>query len=209
MKKLILTLFLASASAYSADTTSFSFGSDGVLLKSSNNSTLLSGGSTSDGDGARVQIGYFTTATSGSLFSGVFTPIAGEGTSLYSTLSIGDFNVEGGTNGEIYTGLLDFVTGGSYPASNAILAVRFYNNTSIATSTYQATASAASWTWVAPATPSSSITLSLQDSGVSWQGGYTAYTGNLVSAIPEPSTYAALAGLAILGVAASRRRRSV
>ncbi|MCX6937836.1 MAG: PEP-CTERM sorting domain-containing protein [Verrucomicrobia bacterium] len=31
----------------------------------------------------------------------------------------------------------------------------------------------------------------------------------LVSAIPEPSTYAALAGLAILGVAATRRRRSV
>ena len=201
---LVICLGCCGVMSRAVDTTSISFDTGGLLINNSNNSSILSGGTTADGDGTVVQIGYYSSATSGNLFSGTWTALAGAGTSNYSTLSIGDFNVNGGANGELWTGNLVFTAG---PVGGQILSVRFYNNTSLATSTYYATVSNANWTWIAPSPTPSPLIWSAVDSGSTWEGGFTAYTGIAVSAVPEPATYAALFGVASLGFCVWRKRR--
>jgi hypothetical protein len=65
-------------------------------------------------------------------------------------------------------------------------------------------------TWVVPS-DGFTITFSNTTAGSFAQLGTTAtpaFTKTVVSAVPEPSTYAALAGVAVLGLAALRRRRA-
>lgn len=172
------------------------------------------------GDGAVVQIGYFTASTTENLFAGSFVPLTGEAgaNSGFSYTSIGDDPAAIGdpmlTPGyffDIYRFIVgDSAVGQNLPSAGTFLAIRFYNGTTIADSTHFNTVSStdSEWQWVTPygaLDPASPLQLS-DFATLVWQDADGAGATTIV--IPEPAAYAALFGLAVLGLAASRRRRS-
>jgi PEP-CTERM motif len=225
----IISLCLVAAfQVVRADTTTVSFDSGDFMIFDNpalhgGSDVALSGGTTADGNGDVLQLGYFT----GPNFSGTFVPLSGE-TSLnnatisgsspaepYNKTSIGDLNTNGAGDGTFALSL-DFVSGNansgnSLPSAGTQLALRFYNNTTIASSSFYNTVTDASWLWTAPATPPSFVTISLNDSPLIWESiaakGQAAGTAfhTTIAAIPEPSTIALL-GLSLIGVPLARRR---
>jgi hypothetical protein len=203
------------------DQTTVSFDS-GSQIVFDQGSTPLSGGTTADGDGFVLQLGYFTGAN----FTGTFIPLSGEGSAntgiipgsvpaeQYNKTSIGDLNVNGAGNGTFALSLDfiagDLLTGNNLPANGTQLAIRFYNGTTMASSTFYNTVTDSLWVWKSPATPPASVTLSLNDASLVWESivrGQAASTAfhTTISAIPEPSTYALMC-LGALGMMVLRRR---
>src|SRR5689334_5507966 len=89
-------------------------------------------------------------------------------------------------------------SGNDLPQSNSIpLTVRFYNSTSIESSTFFNAVSDDLWRWKGPATPPPVTTISLDDPGLEWlsvtlgQAQETAFHTTI--AVPEPGM-AALVG---------------
>lgn len=190
-----------------------------------NTDVALSGGTSADGNGTVLQLGYF----SGPNFTGTFTALSGEGSAnmgiipgsvpaeTYNKTSIGDLNVNGAGNGTFALSL-DFVlgdplTGNNLPANGTQLAIRFYNGTTMANSSFFNTVTDSLWVWKTPATPPASVTLSLDDANLVWesiarvgQAGSTAFHTTIP--IPEPSTMVSmLTGAGMLGLIVIRRRR--
>ena len=103
--------------ASAQDTTRVSFDSGSQTLFN-NLSTALTGGSTTDGNGAVLQLGYFT----GVNFTGTFVPLSGEGSlntaiisgsnssETYNHTSIGDLTTNGAGDGT-FALFLDFASG--------------------------------------------------------------------------------------------------
>jgi hypothetical protein len=203
-----------------ADTTTVSFDS-GSQTMFNQASIALSGGTINDGDGDVLQLGYYTGAN----FTGNWVPLSGE-TSLntaiiagsspaepYNKTSIGDLNSNGAGNGT-FAMSLDFVagsatSGNSLPSNGTQLALRFYNGTTLASSTFYNAVTDPLWTWKTPATPPAVVTMSFDDAGLVWQGGVNSafHTTISFSQVPEPSVIASLlVGAAILGSRAIRRR---
>jgi hypothetical protein len=227
-------LIIIATSVHAQDTTAVSFDSGSVFVYDQNTGATnkLSGGTSADGDGFVLQLGYFGAATTADNFAGSWIPLTGEGslntaivpssspTEPYNKTSIGDVTAEGGDNGVFFLVGLNFVSGSAtsgnnLPAAGTPLSIRFYNGSTIATSTFYNTVSDDSWLWKAPATPTTSVGLSLDDPGLEWLsialGGdaNTAFHTTLPTAVQEPSTLASMVigggGLAfyLLG----RRRR--
>jgi hypothetical protein len=216
-----------------ADITGVSFDS-GSQMVFNQASALLTGGTTNDGDGAVLQLGYYSTATAGNNFAGTWTPLSGQ-TSLntatiagsvpaeqYNHTSIGDLNVNGAGNGTFAISLnfntLDSTSNNNLPSSPTIpLSIRFYNGTTIASSTFYNVVSDNLWLWKTPATPPAAVTMSLNDTGLQWlsiaMGGAagTAFHTTIINpaAIPEPSTVASmiLGGGALSALVFARARR--
>lgn len=225
-------------------TVSFDSGAGGApRVFNENLSTMipLSAGTALDGDGAVLQLGYYDGATTGNNFLGNWVPLSGEGSlntavvpgsndlEPYNKTSIGDVSssfIGSGFNGTGAFGLsLNFVvgnasSGNNLPNSTTIpLAIRFYNASTIGTSTYYNVVSDDSWTWKAPTPTSSNVTISLDDvnpnlewlSIVQGQAANTAFHTTIpLTAVPEPGTVAAgvLAAATMIGAAVSRRRKS-
>ena len=228
-KKIILSTLCGALIAFAqlhADTTTVSMDSGGFQLFDQG-STLLSGGTSADGDGFVLQLGYFTGAN----FTGTFVPLTGEGSSNTDLIpgsspaepmnktSIGDQTSQGGVNGEFWLPEIDFVggsltSGSNLPAANTQLAIRFYNGSTIATSTDYNTVTDSLWKWTSPNTPPTTVTISLADVGLVWesivlgQGAGSAFHTTIPTAIPEPSTYALIIAGG-LGFLALRRRMKV
>jgi hypothetical protein len=215
-----------------ADTTTVNFDSgdfqifDNPALHGGSD-VALSGGTTADGNGTVLQLGYFTGAN----FSGTFIPLSGE-TSLnnaiisgsvppeaYNKTSIGDLNGNGAGDGTFALSL-NFVSGNansgnSLPSAGTRLALRFYNNTTIAGSSFYNTVTDSQWLWLAPNTPPSSVAISLNDSPLIWesiaaqgQAPNTAFHTTIsTAAVPEVSTMICplLAGAALIFHALRRR----
>jgi hypothetical protein len=209
-----------------ADQTTVSFDS-GTKTMFDQGNTALFGGTAADGDGDVLQLGYFTGAN----FSGQFVVLAGEtsangaalipgsngtGTEPYSDLSIGDLSENGAGDGTFALSL-DFITssnsGNNLPAAGTQLALRFYNTTTITPSSLYNTVTSSLWVWAAPATPPSTVTLSLDDANLVWESiarlGQSSNTAfHTTIPIPEPSTFASmLTGAGMLGFVVIRRRR--
>ena len=174
----------------------------GTELKNLNGSFLSSGTSNSN-DGTILQLGYYTMATTLNPFAGVWVPLTGEGSgnAFYST--IGDKGLADGLFGIT----LSFdSTDPSIPTGNLPLTIRFYNSTTVGSSTYFNAVSntTGSWNWITPVDPRPTINISLADSGLIWQDGSKSAFLTTIP-IPEPSTTAIL--LLGAGVMAVRRRR--
>ena len=163
----------------------------------------LSAGTSADGDGTLLQLGYYTLATILDPFAGDWVAMTGPGTSYLTT--IGDSG--NGPAGSIKLGVL--FTAGSLgfetPAVGTPLALRFYDSTSIATSNYfnAVSETTGAFNWVAPAEPKSTANLTFLTSGVVWQDGPSSSYRTTI-AVPEPSCI--LLSILSLGALAVRRR---
>lgn len=225
LKKIALTtvgLIAVSVSAF-ADTTAVGFDSGSVFVYDQNTAAQnkLSGGTTADHDGFVLQLGYYSGATTTNNFAGTWIPLTGEGSAntAYNNTTIGDLNAEGGENGAFFIPGLNFTagsgtTGNNLPAAGTPLSIRFYNAATIATSSFYNVVSDDAWTWKAPATPTSSVPMSLDDAGLEWlsislgQAANTAFHTTVpTAAVPEPSTVALLIGGGLVGLVARRRRK--
>lgn len=200
--------------------TTVNFDSGGRLVVNSNGATPLFGGTPADNDGAVLQLGYFTTSTAADLFSGVFVPLTGEGSlnTTFANTRIGDQTLNGGTDGRFALSL-NFTagnagTGNSLPAANTLLAIRFYNATTIGASSFFQTVADIAWLWKSPSNPASNVSLSLDDGGLKLQsnpGAASPATGTPIAttiptaAAPEP-TSAALLMVGLVSLASRRRR---
>jgi hypothetical protein len=190
---------------------------------------LLTAGNLSiNGDGAVLQLGYYEGATTSNNFgNGTFIPIAGSGSNnsnvLAATLTIGDRVINGGTSGEFWLGTIDFTVGDSpnftqtTPVAGTPLSLRFFNNTTIESSTFYNAVSNDYWVWgtpaIAPANPLVYISLADGDSPspypMEWLGGGSSafYTSISLAPVPEVSTFGLLSGLALLVIAGYQHRR--
>jgi hypothetical protein len=216
-----------------ADTTTVSFdsGSQTVFDQNTGATNALTGGTTSDGDGAVLQLGYYSTASVNNWFSGTWIPLSGEGSAntaiivgsvpaeQYNHTSIGDLNGNGAGNGTFALSLnftaLDPTSGNNLPPSPTIpLSIRIYNGTSIATSTFYNAVSDNLWLWKTPATPPVNVTMSLDDTGLQWQSIIMGQNGNTafhttITLVPEPSSIAlVILGVGLIPLARLRRRKA-
>ena len=230
---ILLLALLAGGHLYAqTPTTGLYVDSGGLLLMNHDDVTPLSGGvGTVVGDGDVVQFGYYTDATSSNLFAGTWVPLTGNGgaNSAFNTTSIGDnpdglgagntdgqfaFTATGSIPGDTYINftLGSATSGVSLPSSGQIMALRFYNGTSVANSTYYGAASDASWDWIAPAYPPPLPMEFTMGDPVSWLDNDVGFTGTSLSpdlVVPEPSemSLGGLGGLGVLAFAYWRRRR--
>ena len=206
-----------------------SFNSGSVNVYNSNGSTLLSGGSTADGNGAVLELGYYSSGTTLNPFAGTFVALTGAESSNTATVpgsselmnqtSIGDNNINGAGDGTFAIGV-SFVVGSNsgfnLPSAGVPLVIKFFNNTTVAGSTfYNVVANTSNWLWATPGTSPNEpvINMSLDDAGLSWysvavagQAGTTAFD-TTVALIPEPTSMALLgAGMLMMGSMVRRRK---
>lgn len=185
----------------SAATSQVDFSNTDVLITNLAGVALTSGGD-AIGDGAVIQIGYFSTSTSG--FQGEWVAITGNGSLNSSILtSVGD----GGdsTSSGIFSGIAAFDTAvhTGIPTGGTQLAIRIYDGTTVATSTTYNTVTSTAWTFVAPATPAPlPAVFSLDTATLVWQDSANAFKTSIL--VPEPSTMM-LGAIGALGLL--RRRR--
>ena len=175
-----------------------------------------------DHDGALIQLGYFSNATSADLFSGTWIPLSGEGSAGFTgpnlnfRTTIGDNRDNGVGDGQFATQLLFTDANPSsfqnLPTPGRPLAIRVYDGLTLATSTRFETISSniSGWLWRAPGDPQPvSIDLSLFDSGLRLQSTNAAPAANgqirTVTPVPEPSS---LLLLSIGALVSLKRRRS-
>ncbi|MES2568594.1 MAG: PEP-CTERM sorting domain-containing protein [Verrucomicrobiota bacterium] len=221
---LLAACALSSSVAYGAST-SVSIDSGTSTIRDNQN-VLLSAGLSGDGDGAVIQIGYYSQATAANNFAGTWIPLSGNesantggvvvGSSpaqTFNTTSIGDTNANSNGNGT-FAFTLSFVqgdagTGNNLPGSTSIpLSIRFYNKATVAESSFFNVVSDDLWLWQTPAEAPSSplMELTLLDPNLEWLGGAGSEFMTTI-AIPEPGS-ATLLLAGITGLALRRRRSS-
>ena len=200
------------------------FDSGSFLMTDSNGSTVLSGGTAAEGNGAVVQLGYFNAATGAFPFNGNWVPLTGQGGAnpAFSTTSVGDQAIFGATNGQFAISVTfdtqDSTKNQSLPAAGVPLAVRVFNKTTTSASTFYQTISSnlTTWQWQTPAdAPANPLILMSLDDGLATlrrEDGTPAgaavvppFSTNVVN-VPEPSalTLAAFGGV---GMLLARRRK--
>jgi len=190
--------------AATAATSQVNYANINTTVKDNLGNPLTAGGNP-NGDGAIIQIGYFSGSTA--TFTGNWIAISGLGSANPTLLtSVGD----GGNSsnlGQFASGVtFDTVLNSSLPSGGTQLAMRFYNGTTISGSTYYntVTSSNVNWQFKTPSTPAPlPAALDMDTSTLVWQGGSaTAFTTAIL--IPEPAT--AMLGL-VGGLLLLRRRR--
>ena len=205
-----------------------------ILLRDAAGVPLSQGTATVNTDGFLVQLGYYSMATVGNNFAGVWIPITGAiGTANPTT--VGDSpDLSGFGNGVISfnTGFTlnttnvqvyapadagDYITQssiqitGTTPPANQIMAIRFYDTTTGTTGFYNAV-SADDWTWQVPTTVGGGAIVNY-DMEAAFLGIGLALEFEVggpgafrtVIPVPEPSTYA-LFFLGLATAAYARRR---
>jgi hypothetical protein len=167
------------------------------------NGNLLTAGTTQAGDGAVLELGYYTEATLVNPFSGTWVPLTGPGTGQTST--IGDLFSQ--PNGIFTFGHHFQSDSPNVPTIGTPLAIRFYDSTSLATANYFNCVSNTGgyWNWTL-GTPEPTVTVSFKTppEALVWQDG-SASAFRTTIAVPELSAALLAASGALL---AFRRRRT-
>lgn len=148
----------------------------------------LTCGTAALGDGAVLQLGYYTGATQSSPFSGNWIPLTGPGSLHAITSTIGDSNSYLAGNFGIISDFKSTYQG--MPPLGTPLAIRFYDSTSLTTANYFNTVSNtdSTWNWIT-SSPNATMALSIQRSSPTqiWQGGADSAFRTTI-ATPEPSS---------------------
>jgi len=175
---------------------------ENTTIQDASGTPLTSGDPNARGDGAIIQIGYFSTSTV--IFTGSWIPIAGNLSSNPSLIiTVGDFNDPGaipdGFVGQ--TSIFDDGAGTDIglPAADTQLAVRIYNTTSeanLGTAQFN-TVTKNTWLFKSLTDPQPTATFTLDSTGTTWQDATNPLKTTLV---PEPSSFAllGLGGIALL-----------
>ena len=200
---------------------SFDSGSQFLYTTAAKTTLLTAGVLTTTGDGAVLQLGYYSLATTAAPFAGTFIPLSGatSANTPYAYTAIGDLNSNGAGNGQFAFVQMSFMagsatTGNNLPAAGMPLSIRFFNNTTLAGSTaFNAVSDPtnAQWLWQTPEVPGPTEGLSLDQTGLVWFGGAaTAFYTSQAFSVPEPSSLV-IAGFVGVGTlfAALRRRQSM
>lgn len=153
----------------------------------------LTSGPKEGGNGAVIEVGYYSMATTADPFAGDWVALIAPGTGV-EAVTIGDAN--GGPT-------LDGLFGGSaflgvshpgsvpYPAQNTPLAIRFYNGTSIENSKHYNAATMTEWTWSGPFSMDETINLIIVPSPsgwMVWEGGLESAYRTTIVVVPEASS---------------------
>lgn len=158
-------------------------------------SSPLSAGTSIDGDGTLLQLGFYNSATTANPFSGAWVVMA--------TASIGDT----GVNQVGIFNVTTTLTEGAFtqPAIGTPLAIRFYNGTTVANSTFFNAASdtSGSWNWIAPGSPVPVLNLTITKAVSVFQASDSPHLTTIP--VPEPTSVALLLGAVTLTL---RRRRA-
>ena len=230
---LFIALSLSSSTLFGAALV-VAFDSGGAVLRNASGGDLPSGSASGSFDGAIIQLGYFSGATSdNNNFSGTFTALSGEGSVNYVSntvwdTTVGDDPTRGFAPLNQFNISLTFDTNiqVNLPAVGTILSIRVYDNTSTVTSSSFMTLSSNSWKWKQPSSPtdpSARLDLSFADTGLrrenrSGVGGLTSSpSGDAVTfgsslqtdiaIVPEP-TIGALIACGLVSMAFRRPRVS-
>ena len=205
MKSLTIHLaaILIGATASNASTSAyFLTNNENTTIKAAGGSALTSGVGTVQGDGAIIQLGYFSTSTNS--FSGTWNSIAGIG-SLNPSLDprVGDFDTQSDIEDGFFSISVTFddVTGidVGLPAADTQLAIRFYDTTSegsLSSANYN-TVTNNLWTFNAlgdPAPTKRTLDITQTTGTTVWEDSGNPFETTLV---PEPSS------LALLGLGAT------
>lgn len=169
----------------------------------------LKPGTAADGDGASLQLGYYTLATLANPFDGTWVPLTGIGSNNAEITSIGD-------KGNLAAGLFNISTifipgsasyGNDLPTTLLPLSIRFYDSAHPAASTFFNAVSntTGAWNWATPSEPQAVVTVSLLDSGLQWQGGSGSSFKTTINIVPEPTS----AALLLAGACLLIRRRTL
>ncbi|RYZ18140.1 MAG: PEP-CTERM sorting domain-containing protein, partial [Sphingobacteriales bacterium] len=175
----------------------WSVASDPVRKLVNNSSVPLSAGTSAAGDGTLLQLGFYSTATLSNPFSGTWVVLAS------TTMGDDGVNIDGKFSTSTILGSGTFTE----PAVGTPLSIRFYDGTSVSTSSYFNSVSniSGAWNYIAPADVPPVISMVIdKDSGVVFDGAFGDF--KTVRPIPEPShaVLVLLAGIPIL----LRRRRN-
>ncbi len=227
-------LSLSSSSVFGAALV-LAFDSGGYLLQDAAGVSLPFGGSTTLHDGAIIQVGYFSQANGDDKnFSGTWTPLTGQGSPNFTedgaydtTVGDGPANLTPKNQFQISVNV-DSAIQANYPAVGTVMAIRIYNNTSIATSTSFTTLSSNLWKWPVATSltdPNSRLDISASDDFLRVEnrlgaGGTTSTpSGDAVSPtatalrttvpsspVPEPSS-SLLAAAGFVGFVSRRRNK--
>lgn len=185
----------------------------GTNFITDNTGTNLSAGvSTVNGDGALMELGYFTGDTS--TFTGTWVALTGPSSNNTLVTTVGDLTAQDGTipipDGQFSIQVLFDTnvagTANDLPAGGQQLALRFYNGTTRGTSTHFNTATSDAWSFVTPANPTPppvNVNLDSVTNTIIWEDNTRAFATSLV--VPEPSS-TALLGLGGLALILRRRR---
>lgn len=172
-------------------------------------------GAGNNGDGAILQIGYFTNATTGNLFTGQWVPLTGEGSlnPLFDT-TVGDGINSGASNRAAFSVAFDTsdpLRSQGLPQAGQVLSVRFFDRTSLSASRFFETVSSPDWVWLSPSEPPTNPNVSLSFANVNARLQSTgAALGATVSTqiaivVPEPTSTLLLAVGALVSL---KRRRA-
>jgi hypothetical protein len=209
---LLAALLAGIAAPLEAQSTTLTIDSGTYTLKDFDNATPLAVGDV-------VEFGYYSSATVLNPFSGSFNALTGgtitntaetptaDGSSFttdtVSTVIGGDQNTGAGPGQFAYT-LVFAPSTPNLPSNGQILAIKFFDNSTVASSGAYGAASNATWLW--EGTTSSldfPADYSLGDPGTLWLNNDTAFTG-----VPEPQT-AVLVPVGLLMLYFGRRRLTV
>lgn len=196
--KAILTLFCALFGVFSSAQSAsvvVNWSTDRAFHDASNHN--LTAGTSADGDGALIQLGYFSLGTPVDPFAGAWTVLA--------VGSIGDQ----GNQGDGYFSITTILGEDAIvaPAVGTPLGVRFYDGLSIADSSYNNTGVNMDDTgrWQDPGNPAPAIDLALSKGITESEGDLASWTTYLP--VPEPSV--ALLGCVAMGGLVVRRKKGI
>lgn len=208
-----------------AATIAISIDSGAKSLRDASNVVLSGGAPGVNGDGAQVVLGYFTDATqaapfgaSGSDAFSSFVALTGPGTPFGVNFTIGDDAANLTGNGELFKDIFTISTGVAdsiLPVQGTPLVLRIFNSQKDLVLDLANTNGF--WNWKDPATPTSTLQISMDNTGLVFRGvgtnnrsavGISGGTVNLLTnnaVVPEPTSALLVSfGIVLLG---SRRRR--